>query len=69
MAELTTENGGILMPEPETGTFYLYMDDMEMAALSFESGVYDIEFVAPNGDVTRLMKGNVSLDREVTRNA
>lgn len=37
------------------------------AALKFETAVYDLEIVSAGGVVTRLLYGNVSLSREVTR--
>lgn len=67
LAELTTENGGILIEAPTTGTFVLYLDDVITAALEFDQAVYDVEMIAPNGDVTRVMQGVVTLSREVTR--
>jgi hypothetical protein len=30
-------------------------------------GVYDLELIAPNGDVDRILKGEVEFDPEVTR--
>lgn len=67
LASLTTENGGILIEAPESGTFTLYMDDATTAALDFDQAVYDIELIAPNGDVFRFLSGVVTLSLEVTR--
>lgn len=67
LAELTTENGGILIDAPTSGTFVLYLDDAATAALDFEQAAYDVELQAPSGDVTRIMQGVVTLSREVTR--
>lgn len=49
-------------------TITLSMSATVTAALSFTSpGVYDLEFVSSGGTVTRLMHGNISLVKEVTR--
>jgi hypothetical protein len=66
LIELTTENGGIEF-EPTEGRFNLYLSAEDTAALNFTTAVYDIEFIAPNGDVCRLMQGVVELSKEVTR--
>jgi hypothetical protein len=31
------------------------------------SGVYDVEMIAPGGDVTRVLEGKFRLSKEVTR--
>ena len=65
IATLTTENGGItIFP---SGTFTLFISDADTALLDFEEAVYDIELIAPNGDVTRILEGIATLSREVTR--
>jgi hypothetical protein len=35
--------------------------------LTFSTAVYDLEMVAPNGDVYRILEGSITLSREVTR--
>jgi hypothetical protein len=35
--------------------------------LDFSSGVYDLELIDTNGEATRLLEGNVTLSKEVTR--
>lgn len=67
IAELTTENGGILIDSPETGTFILYASDVTTAAMDFDQAVYDIELIDQIGDVTRIVSGVATLSREVTR--
>jgi hypothetical protein len=64
--ELTTENGGILIGD-EPGQFTLYISAEDTAGFNFESAVYDLELIAPDGDVTRILAGDVTLSREVTR--
>jgi hypothetical protein len=63
--ELTTDNGGITLGDTD-GTIDLYMSHSVTSTLDDE-GVYDIELVAPNGKVSRLLKGKVRVDYEVTR--
>lgn len=66
LAELTTENGGIALGGV-TGTIDLYLSHTDTTAYAWDSGVYDIELIAPNGDVLRRIKGSVSVSKEVTR--
>lgn len=66
IADLTSENGGIIIGD-EPGQFTLYISAEDTAAFSFESAVYDVELVAADGDVTRILAGDVSLSLEVTR--
>lgn len=67
LADMTTANGRILITDAVNGKFDLYLTAVETAALSFESGVYDLELVAPDNTVTRLLAGSVVLSPEVTR--
>lgn len=63
---LTTENGGISLGGT-AGTINLLIDAEDTAALSWTSGVYDLEIVHPGGQVRRLMYGAVTVSPEVTR--
>ncbi len=63
--ELTTANGGIALGGV-AGTIDLYISEAITAAL-LADGVYDLELVAPGGDVTRLLKGMFKVSLEVTR--
>lgn len=65
---LTTENGGISLGGT-AGTINLLIDAEDTAALSWTSGVYDLEIVHPGGQVRRLMYGSVVVSPEVTRAA
>lgn len=67
LLELTTQNGGIAITNAAEGRFELFVSASDTAALSFRSGVYDLELVAPSGDVIRLFEGNAILSPEVTR--
>ena len=66
LLELTTENGGIVIDGP-AGKLALRISPTATAATSWESGVWDLEVVHPNGDVTRLVQGSISVSPEVTR--
>lgn len=37
------------------------------AGYDFESGVYDMEWETPSGAIKRILEGNITLSREVTR--
>lgn len=63
-AELTTENGGILLGGVD-GTVDVEFSAELTAGLS-KDGVYDLELESA-GVVTRLVQGNFTLSREVTR--
>lgn len=66
IARLDTENGSILI-EGLQGKVTLHLTAAQTALLNFDVAVYDLELVAPNEEVTRLIEGSVSLSREVTR--
>jgi len=72
---LTTANGGITLGG-DAGTIELYVSATATAAIPTTSpsqfadafvGVYDLELVAPNSDVTRLLHGDFIVNPEVTR--
>jgi hypothetical protein len=62
---LTTENGGIAIDEDEY-TISLYISAADTAAFSWTEGVYDLEMVSSEGDVTQLLAGFVYVKPEVT---
>jgi hypothetical protein len=64
VAELTTENGGIVLGGTD-GTVDVEFSAELTAGLS-KDGVYDLELESA-GVVTRLVQGNFTLSREVTR--
>lgn len=66
LLELTTANGGITVDGP-AGQLTLYLTPAATAAIAWQSGVWDLELEHPNGDVTRLVQGTVSVKPEVTR--
>lgn len=72
---MTTDNGKIMLGG-SAGTISLYLSASDTASLSTASpadfgdafvGVYDLELVAPSGDVTRLLQGSFAVNPEVTR--
>lgn len=67
LISLTTENGGITLGSA-AGTIALYISDEDTAALPAldKPGRWDLEIVWPDGDVTRLLMGSVSIIPEVT---
>jgi hypothetical protein len=65
LIELTTENGGIELGSD--GSILLSMSADDTANLKFDRGVYDLEIVPPAGEPYKIIRGNVFLNREVTR--
>lgn len=67
LISLTTENGGITLGGA-AATIALYISDEDTAALPAldKPGRWDLEIVWPDGDVTRLLMGSVSIIPEVT---
>lgn len=63
--DLTTANGKIVLGG-SAGTVQLLLSATETAALTFTTGVYDLELVS-GSTVTRLIEGNVTVSKEVTR--
>ena len=64
---LTTENSGITIDDPVEGTFTLFISATDTAAIVLLKGVYDLELVYPNEDVSKLLFGAVTVIKEVTR--
>jgi hypothetical protein len=48
-------------------TILLTISATDTAALTFLAGVYDLELVSGSGVVTQILKGNITVDTEVTR--
>ena len=65
--ELTTENGGITFSDALAGKIELFISATDTSAFNFDSCVYDLEMIAPNTDVIRLIEGEITLSKEVTR--
>lgn len=67
LAEFTSETGEFYLEDPAAGIFALEVPSTKTEEFTFESGVYDIECIFPDGRVSRIIEGKVSLSREVTR--
>lgn len=65
MCELTTENGRITLGGEE-GTVLLTIES-DVTEDFDDEGVYDLELIAGDGKVYRLLKGKVRVELEVTR--
>lgn len=62
----TNANGQLVITAAQ-GKVTLTLTATETAALSFTTGVYDLELISGSGTVTRLVEGTVTLSKEVTR--
>lgn len=66
MLELSTENGSITL-QGNLGRIAIMITAEQTASLT-SSGVYDLEIIGPSGTpVERVLKGQFTLDPEVTR--
>jgi hypothetical protein len=63
---LTTENGGIVLGGG-SGSISISASAAATAAIKQSKGVYDLEMIAPSGFITRLIQGDVTISKEVTR--
>lgn len=59
--------GYITIPNGVDGEIRIKIPADVTSEFDFPSAVYDILIVEPNGDVTRLIEGNVAISRRVTR--
>lgn len=66
LVNLTTENGGISL-EDALGVINLYIPSSQTAIFNWHVGVFDLEMIAPSGEVIRLIQGTVTVSHEVTR--
>jgi hypothetical protein len=66
VAELTTSNGRISLGGT-AGTIALNLTAAQTETLTPNQYAYDLEVIAPDGFVTRLVEGFVNVDPEVTR--
>ena len=64
--EASTTNGHLAITAA-TGTVKLTIPAATSAAWTWTKGVYDLELTSPTGVVTRLVKGTITVSREVTR--
>ncbi len=66
LLDMTNANGKIILGSG-TGNIRLLVSATDTAALNFSTAVYDLELVTAGGVVRRLLRGTVTLDKEVTR--
>ena len=64
-ADLSSTSGGIVLGGT-AGTIELIIAAVDTAVLVFSQAAYDLKMTAPNGKITRLIQGTVTLSREVT---
>lgn len=62
----TTENGRLQVSGAE-GKVTLSLTADVTAAITWRRGRYDLELVAPDGAVTRLLEGQITVSKEITR--
>jgi hypothetical protein len=63
---LTSTLGGGLTLGEAAGTIDIYISAQQTASIPANKYHYDLEIVAPNGDVTRLVKGTLTVTPEFT---
>ena len=66
IVSLTTSNGGITLGG-SAGTISLDQTATQTTLLPAGTYVYDLELIAPNSTVTRLVQGELLISPEVTR--
>lgn len=68
LASWNTTNGRMTIGTSD-GRFTIFLKDTDTAAITWTTGVYDIELVSPATTpvVTRILKGTITVDPEVTR--
>lgn len=66
LLSLTTENAGIAI-DNVAKTITLLISATDTAAITFLTGVYDLELVSSGGVVTQILKGDIIVQEEVTR--
>ena len=65
--EFSTVTGGITLTEASIGKFKLEVSASVSSGLVFSKYIYDIEVDFPDGSTYRVIKGDINLDREVTK--
>lgn len=66
LLSLTTQNGKITLGG-SAGTITLLLIPSDTTSLETFCGVYDLELQSSSGFVTRLLEGQITISREVTR--
>ena len=65
-SSLNADNTGLTLGGA-SGSINIFVSAPSSSAINFDSAVYDLEITSITGLVTRLLEGNVKLNREVTR--
>jgi len=60
-------SGADLVIDPLLGRITMTISSTDTEAFTILKGVYDLEIIAPSTAVTRIVKGSVTVDPEVTR--
>jgi hypothetical protein len=66
LLDLSTDNGGLQLT-PSSGVVTITASAEDTAALDWRKGKYDLELESADGTVTRLLKGVITVSREITR--
>lgn len=66
LLELSTANNKLVIT-PSTGTITMVFSASTTAAINWKAGRYDLELTSGNGTVTRLLSGDITVSREITR--
>lgn len=68
LIDASTENGLITL-NAAAGEVNIDLPESVTSGFSWPQAVYDLELVASNDVVTRLVQGSITISREVTKNA
>lgn len=66
LLELSTANSRLTIT-PLTGTITMIFSATLTAAIDWSRGKYDLELTSSDGTVTRLIEGQISVSKEITR--
>ncbi|MFZ5548086.1 MAG: hypothetical protein ACOZJX_05275 [Pseudomonadota bacterium] len=64
LLELTTENGGITLGGT-TGEISIDLSAADTAAITWPTGLFDLELVSAGGIVKRVLRGTIAVRRDV----
>ena len=67
LSTVATPGGIAIVGDGSAGQFTLTMTAAQTAALNFSELKYDLEMVSGAGVVTRLLEGEITLSREITK--
>lgn len=66
LLEMSTANNKIAIT-PLTGTITLIFSSTTTSAIDWSRGKYDLELTSGSGVVTRLIEGEITISKEITR--